>query len=328
MSKASALAAATGGTTPAPTTSTAPNPAGLAVTARQASRIPVTDPSKPPTGAAPTVTPVVLPVVEPPPANLDSDRFAHLAKKEAAIQKEREALKAEREANAAEKARYEEVGAKYRSFEEMRVKDPIAAMKLAGFTDTDIFNFYAKAQEDAKAKDTPEAKAVAAAEAKIKEFEDRQAKAQEAQRAESDAGVIKRYQSHISRVVTGDKDKFEFCNFNGPVAESLIYDTVVAHFEATKDPKTGQGEVLSPQEAAEMVEKYYEDQDKAMSALKKRGGKVETAPPEPPPAIPPASKTLTNKVTPTVASSIPKAETREQKRERLINDIKTNGLRK
>jgi len=321
MSKASALAAATGGQAPTIPAAPANN---LTVSPRQAARVPV-----PKDQATPGVTTPAAPVVPPADPNtppnqvtgVDSDRFAHLAKKEVALQKEREALKAEREQLASEKTKFAEAGKKYQGFEELKAKDPIAAMKLAGFTDTDIFNFYAKAQEEQKLKDTPEAKATAAAQAEIEKFRKEQSDREAQQKAASDARIIQQFKGRISQTITADKDKFELCNFNGPSAESLIYETVETYFRE-------HNEVLSPTEAAEMVEKYYEDQAKAMSGLKKLGAKPAEPAVEPSTPPPPPSKTLTNRVAPTVASSIPVKETREQKRERLIQNIKEHGLRK
>jgi hypothetical protein len=244
-----------------------------------------------------------------------------LAKKEVALQKQRDELKAKEEAVAKRQAELETIASKFKGFEDLRQKDPIAAMKLAGFSDTDIFNFYAKAQEEQKAKDTPEAKAAAAAQAEIDKFRKEQADREAQQKATADAQTIQQFKTRINQTISKDKEKFELCNFNGPSAEALIYETVEAYYKENN-------EVLTPLEAAEMVEQYYEDQAKAMAGLKKLGAK----PTEPPPAQqtppPPPSKTLTNKVAPTVSSSIPVRETREQKRERLINEIKTNGLRK
>jgi hypothetical protein len=325
MSKASALAAATGQPAPVAT----PTTGGLVVSPRQAARVPVTTAATPTPGPVAVVVPTA-PAVETPKDGVDSERFAHLAKKEAAIQKDREALKAEREAIAAAKAKYDEVEKTYRNFEEMKTKDPIQAMKLAGFSDTDIFNFYAKAQEDAKLKDTPEAKAAdsaaKAAKAVVDEFEKKQSDAQAVAKAKTDAAVINRFKGSISQTITSNKDKYEFCNFHGPAAEVLIYETVEACFK--EDRKDNPNALpISAQEAADLVEKYYEDQDKAQAALKKRGGQVAPAPVEEKVANQTTSRTLTNKVGPTVISTIPKKETREEKRERLINNIKEHGLK-
>jgi hypothetical protein len=312
---------------PAPTT---PAPqGGLVVSARQAARIPVPKTNTPDPSPAPVVTPAPAPAAaappvttpEPPKPPTDEERFAHLAKKEADLQKLRDAAKAEKAEVAAERAKLEAIAARYKDFETLKAQDPIQAMKLAGFSETDIFNYYAKAQETAKLKDTPEAKAAAAAKAEIDAFKVEQAKAAEVAKAQNDAAIIKRYQSQINRVVTADKDKYEFCNFNGAVAEAQIYETVEAYFKE-------KGEVLSPTEAADIVEKYYEDQAKAQMSLKKLGVKApEPEPAQTPGTIPPA-RTLTNKVTATVASTAPKKETHQEKKDRLIAQIKEHGLRK
>lgn len=316
MSKESALANATG--QPAPTT-IAPPVNNLAVTPRQAARVLV------PKDVAAPIEPVQpspkQDIVEPNP--LDSDRFAHLAKKEAALQKQREELKAQQASMAAEKAKYEEVGKKYGEFEKLKSTDPIAAMKLAGFSDTDIFNYYVKAQEDAKTKDTPEARAAAAAQVEIKKFEEAQTKKEQMAKEAQDSATIKKFQGKIAQTIAGDKDKYEFCNHNGIMAEQLIFATVEEYLKET-------GEVLTPQQAADMVEEHYEAQAKALDNLKKRqrGEPVQEPPPQPSTSKSQPSKTLTNKVTPTVASTITKKETPTEKRDRLIKQIQEHGLRK
>lgn len=328
MSRESAMAKATGAT--APTTPANPAANQGFVTARQAARIPV--PKEPVQEGAPA--PIVVPAEESKietsepvsevAEGLTSDKFAHLAKKEAKLQKEREALKAEQKATAEAKVRYETVEKQFREFEELKGKDPIAAMKLAGFSDTDIFNYYANAEKEKAAKDTPEARAAAAAQAEIKKFQDEQSKKEVEAKKASDDAVIKRFKDNISKTITSDKDKYEYCNFNGIFAEDLIYLTVENVLQDT-------GEVISAQEAADMVESFYEEQDKAMNSLKKRGikPKEEVLPVQEVAPTPAKSKTLSNKVAPTVASTvITKRETPAEKKARLVEQIKQYGLRK
>lgn len=303
MSKESALAKAQSTTTPSVA---APAP------------VAPTKPTEIPVAAAPT--PAATP--EPVKPSTNDERLAHFAKKEAALQKERETIKAEKASMAAERAKYEDVGKKYKEFETMKEKDPIAAMRHAGFTDTDIFNFYVKAQEDQKLKETPEGKATAAALAEVQKLKDELKTKEDTQKAAQDAATIRRFQGKISNTVTTNKEKYEYCNYYGAEAEQLIFATVE---EVLKDT----GEVLSPQEASDMVEKFYEDRDKSMGSIKKRSGPVSAAPePVAPEPAKPMSKTLTNKVAPTVASSAPKKETQTEKRERLIKQIQEGGLRK
>lgn len=319
MSKASAMTKF--GSSPAAPTTT-PQVTNTVSNNSPTPKVGTTIVSTPKESAAPVE--VVTPIVETPKETVDAERFANLAKKESALQKEREAIKAEKASIAEAKAKYEDVGKKFGEFETLRTKDPIAAMKLAGFSDTDIFNFYAKAQEEARLKETPEGKAIAIAQAEVKKLRDEMTTKEQQQKAIQDAAIIKKFQGKISETVTSNKDKYEFCNHYGAVAEQLIFKTIEQVLEDS-------GEVITPQEAADLVEEYYENLDKSMTTLKKRGYKApetESAPKEETKAPVERSRTLSNKVAPTVASTVSKKETHEQKKERIIQNIRENGLRK
>lgn len=256
---------------------------------------------------------------------MESTRFAHLAKKEAELVKQRAEFKKEQETLTSEREKMKEIHQKLQQFEDMRVKDPVAALKLAGFSETDLFNFIAQAED----KSTPEEKAVRAAQAEIKKFQDEQAKKEKDAEEKRNAEAIDKFRKDISGHVASDKDKYEYCNYNGPLAEELIYETVAAVLEDSK-------ELISVQEAAEMVESFYEEQDKAMATLKKRQPKVEATPApeakEEPlksqvaarPTTP--SKTLSSKTTATVGSTtIPRKETPQEKRDCLIQKLGSLG---
>lgn len=332
MSKASAMAKATGAPAPTPA---APSTAGLTVSPRQASRtlvprsevLPATPGGNTPAAATPAPKdPTAVPPVDPtaPPAvatDPQDEKFQQFAKQQAAIQKDRDALKAERAKMQEDLTRVEAVRKQWQDFETMKAKDPLGAMKLAGFSDTDIFNFYAKAEEAKKFADTPEAKAQALAKAEIDKFKQEQETKAQADQATNDARVISNFKSQISQAVSSDKDKYEFCNHYGAEAEALIYATVE---QVLKDSN----EVLTPAEAADMVESFYETRHKTASSLKKITPQAAAEPtPEPVPE-PTGRKTLSNRVTATVASSAPKKETYAEKRQRLENMIRTQGLRK
>ena len=306
MSKASALAHAQ-------TTITAPAPAATTTAA----------PTQPvvATPAAPAADPAAANTV---PANL--------AKKEADIVRQRNEFKKEQAALAEQKKKYDDVVTKYQEFNELKAKDPIAALRQVGFTETEIFNYLAQAKEPEL---TPEQKAVAAAEAaasaKIKEFQDSQAEKDKTEAAARDQKTLVEFKGQISNVIKTNVDKFEYCAHEGAAAEALIYETVLQSVA-----QSGGKEYLSPEEAAQMVEEYYEERDKAMSGLKKRQPAPAAAAPAPTgptrtrtvdpssPGVAAAkatvqrSRTLSNAATATVASTTAKrAETPSEKRARL-----------
>lgn len=252
------------------------------------------------------------PVAPPEAKPLDSDRFAALAKKEAKFVREQQALKKEKE----EVAKIKDLWTK---FEGTRKDNPIEALKMAGFSETELFNILSGAQPKEQ---TPEEKAQAIAQQEIEKFKKEQSDRAVADQKARDEQTIKSFKGKISQAIKGNPDKFELIAFNGQTAEDLIYETVEQTLKETN-------ELISIDEAAQMVEKYYEDSYKQAMTLKK----LAPPPPEPPKVQPPPptrqrSKTITNDATVTSASAATsKVETRSEKRARLEAMLR-NGLTK
>lgn len=287
-------------------------------------------PSNPNPAAPAAATPAGSPGLQPAPvegaapaapAALESTRFAQLAKKEAELQKQRESFKAEQTQFMSERQKMVEIQKQLTTFNELKVKDPVAALRQIGFSEKDLFNFIA-AQEDTS---TPEQKAAKAANNEIQKFKDEQAKIAADATAKRNEQVLGQFRKDIASTIAADPDKYEYCNYNGVLANDLIEETVSAVLAADN-------ELISVQEAIEMVESYYEEQDKAMSTLKKRQPKAEeivaAAPaPEAPlkpqvsPGRPSAARTLSSKTAATVASTTvaPRNETPDQKKARLVS---------
>lgn len=285
-------------------------------------------------------TPVETPTPEAPKA-LDSEKFAAFAKKEADYVKRQEQLKREREEVAAEREKLRPLHEQYQKYQEMKVKDPIEAMKMMGFTETDIINYLAAQDKPEPTSEEKAAQAASkAADERIQAFEEAQAKKVEQERKVQDTKVIQGFKSQLSKVIEADKEKFEYCSYHGAAAEELAYEFLR---EVVKE--SGGKEAITPQEAIEMVEEYYEEQDKLMSSLKKRQPKeasvikedktiertrtVTPADPTSPQPKPPIqrTRTLTNAATATSNSIRQRGpETREEKRERLMEALRTGKL--
>lgn len=266
-------------------------------------------------------------------AVLASDAMAIQARKEAKFVRERNEWNKKRDQEQAEietlKKQLREPYDKIQAFEAKRKENPIEALKEIGFTETEIFNFMASQE---KKEPTVEELARAATQEEIGKFKEEQAKlTAEAQKAR-DEGVITKFKTSIKASVEAGKDKYEYLAFNGSLAEELIYGYVN---EVLKES----GELIDLKEAMDDVETYYEEQDKAMSGIKKRQPKEASSPgltpaKEPqrtrtitPPLQPnPPSKTLTNKMAPSTASTVRRAETHEQKKQRLIEALKNGKL--
>lgn len=255
---------------------------------------------------------------------LVSTRIAHIAKFEAKKREEQEALKRDREEFNKSKSEFDPFYAKYKEFEAMRAKDPVAAIKMLGFSDTDYVNFVA-AQED---KSTPEEKAAKVADAKIAEFKAEQAKKEKEAEAKRDQEAQDEFRKDIGTTIKADPEQFELCNYYGEAAEALIFKTIQQGYE--EDLKTNpEAKPMSLEDAAKLVEGYYEDFHVEANKLKKFN-KTAEAPKEEPvakkeeplkaevkPGMPP--RTLTNRVAPTAAAASPaaKKESPAEKRARL-----------
>lgn len=304
MSKESAMAALTG--TPVPTPPPAPEAAPVAV-------VPET------------------------PA-LTSTPFNQLAKKEAEFERRRQEFKKEQQLVASEKAKLAEYNTQIQKFVEMRKTDPIAALKEIGFSEADIINYMAEKPEASPEERAAKA-ASEAAELRIKQFEEAQLKRQQDEIVQRDQSLIQGFKSDLSKVVQADPVKYEYCAHYGPVAEDLMYETTLAVIK-----ESGGKDILTPQQAAEMVESYYEEQDKLMSSFKKRQP-VKTDP-TPEKAVPERSRTVTpgdptapapkpvitktrtlhNAATSTIASTrLRLNETHDQKKSRLIEKLRNGG---
>lgn len=283
------------------------------------------------TAIAMAITPTEAPpVVEPVQDELVSSRIAQIAKKEARYQTEQEEYKKRLAEFQKEREEFTPFYKKYKEFEEMKAKDPVAAIRLMGFSDTDYLNFIA-AQED---KSSPEEKAQKIAQAEIAKFKEEQESLSKAETEKRNAEAISQLQKNIGITIKTDAEKFELCNFYGESAEALIYNTIRDAFQ--EDVKENpDAEPMTTAEAAELVEQYYEEQAQKMVALKKLNkpkdgtqlevkkeevaSQPQVQPAAPKPATPPVARTLTNRAAPTVAATVPakKMESREEKRARL-----------
>ena len=286
-----------------------------------------------------TTPPSTTPVDEP--AKLDSDRFAAVARQEARIVKERLELKKQLAEAQELKSKLQDPYDKIQRFEQLRAKDPIAAMKEIGFTETDIFNFMANKEEPKEPSAAEIAAKVATDELNKYKLEQKKL-AEEAQFAQ-DKAAIDRYKKGVAEQIEREKDKYEYTAFYGAEAQDLIFDTIKEL--VTKGVKWDLKSVLDD------VEWYYEEEDKAKNVLKKRQSngqptaqpsgqeplKAEVKPGLNAPVrtrsvtsaqdiVTPAPKTLTNKIAPTATATMAtRNETREQKRARLIEALRTGA---
>lgn len=260
-----------------------------------------------------------------------SDGIAKQAKKDAELYKREKEYKEKVAAHEEKIKKADEILKRIEAFEAKKKENPVAALGDIGFTETDILNWLAATD---KKYPSPEDVARSAANEEIKKFKDEQARLQAETQAGHEKAVLGKYYAQVETTFKSDKDKFEFSNYKLDQAKK---DAAWVATEAVKDG----GEPLDPKDVAEIVEAMYEGEWESMKALKKVKGKTEEAQAsvlpngvkvEPqrtrtvtPPIGAQPSKTLTNKVTATVASQIPRRESSEQKRERMINNFKSGA---
>lgn len=201
--------------------------------------------------------------------DLSTRRFLHLSKKEAALLKKQEDFKKEQETfqkEQSEVAKYRKAWEMVNEIAELQKVDELAAMKKAGFSDTAIMNLMAQMENT----DTTEQKAAKMARAEIDKFRSEQ-DAKEAKAVEQaeiskkaeEAKAVSNFKSDIGKEIKSSLDKYEYLNFYGDSAKDLVYDTI-------NQVRAEEGEMISIAEAAELVEAFYEEQDKSMNSLKKR----------------------------------------------------------
>lgn len=269
------------------------------------------------------------------PQNVDSSRLAIFTKKEAALRKEREEFKKERDAYMQQKQQIEEFIKRVNQFDETAKADKMAALKLIGWSDEDIINLVAQAEDTPK---DPIAEARKIAQEEAQKVRDELAQKEAQAEAHRNQQAITKLKSDIATTIKDQADKFEICSWRGAEAEAQIYEVIAEHLQQ-------EDELLSVEEAAQMVEELYEEEAKQIRQLKKFQEKVAEAAAaqavEPEPAAPaaepkapksnvpqpqPKPKTLTNAATATSAAAIPRRETPAQKKERLIKALMNGGL--
>lgn len=278
------------------------------------------------------------PVAETPPAvetkektdDLTTSRLAIFAKKEAALQKEREDLKRQREEWLKEKEEAQAVRTKAKEFDELRKKDPIAALKAIGIEETEIFNFLSAAE---KKELTPEEAARKVAQEESQKLRTELAAEKAELEKTKNQRLIDNFKTDIRDKIKAEAETYEYCAFEGASAEAQAYEFVVENLKLN-------GDMMPIEEALKMTEELYEARDKAMANLKKRQPKQEDPPPVQTNATP--SRTRTTNTPP--VSNVPQAqapvkpapvavppgtrkETPSQKRERLMEALRNGGMK-
>lgn len=321
--------------TPASATPTAPaapvSPVAAAILASAAK------PASPPTAAAaPVEAPkegaaaeTAAPPVETPPGAVAAEtqppenetpkpseqdatakRFAALSRKEREIVQQQQQLKT-REAELAKQADA------LRAWEQARnvaKSNPLEALKALGITYEDVTAHVLAAEQsgtvDVKALVKEE---LSAFEQKQQEERERAERAAQERAAAEAAQVIESFKAGLGEFIEANAEKYELTAAYGQ--SSLVYEVIETHFQSS-------GKVLSNDEAAELVERYLEEQaEKALQTrkLQTRLAPAPSAPSAPSSVSAPPATTLSNELhatTPAATSAPPL--TREERKARIL----------
>jgi hypothetical protein len=255
-----------------------------------------------------TDQPKVETKTEPPkPIEKESSRFAALARKEKTL------VKRQMEAKQAEEKiaqMYAEVQ-KWESAKKTAKTSPIEALKMLGISYEDVTNYMLNGE-----KPTPEleikseldnikAEILAEKEERRRVIEEQKKEAEEeAQRA------IEEFNEEIKTFLKDNSNVYELIALNE--ASDLVLQVIEQHFAETK-------KILSKQEAADMVEKYLEDQITKSAATNKMKAKLTPAQKEEEKkseSVP--SKTLNNEYTSSSPNLYLSAKTENQRIQRAL----------
>jgi hypothetical protein len=232
-------------------------------------------------------------------------RFSALAKKEAALHRQREQIKAD-------KAAIEDAARRVAEFESVRSTakmNPIKALESLGLTYDQVTEFVMNGNKPTVGSE------VESVRAEIEKLRSEQEEARRAAEERAQAQVEKEYESVIEnfkssaeRHVEENKNRYELTVANN--GSSLVYEVVEQHFNET-------GKLLPLDEAAGLVESYFEGIADRIVASSKIQARIAPKPvvetkPAPTAASTPAPKrtaTISNNMTASSAVSTSKPRT-------------------
>ena len=199
-----------------------------------------------------------------------ANRFAFLAKKEAAIVRQRHELKAQMEAMTSQRSEMEKLRAEIDEVKGRKASyrsNPLAALEDAGLSYKELTDFILNNNTVSTESQ------IKALQDKISEVEnarqrDHQEREENSKRqaAEREVQVIAEFKNEISNFISSKKDDYELTNLYE--SSDLVYDTVEAYFEKTS-------KVLSIPEACQLVETYLEKQVEKSLQTKKLGSRFQ-----------------------------------------------------
>lgn len=286
--------------------------------------------TQPPAGA--TATDVVPAVAVA--ATTEDSRLSIIIKKETELFKEKERIKKEREDMSAKAKEYESVISRIKAFEDTAKTSKVDALKMLGWTDTDIINLMATD----KAAPTAEEIAGRIAEEKVKGLRDELSEKDKASAKARDEQLVNNFRTELGQTLKTDAAKYKFAAHEGKEAELQAWAIINENLKLNN-------ELMTISEALEMTNELYKAKYESGRKLFEDipASAVEPAPQtieqpargansgRPPVSNSPARpRTLTNSLAPTsaAASNSQARETPEQKRQKLADRLRAGGLKR
>lgn len=229
-----------------------------------------TTPSNPqaPVTAVATETPAV---VEAPKAPPKSDAFAALAKREKAIVRRDQEIKAREQALAEKDRQFQEWQKSREEDDRTWQSNPLEALKKRNVSYEQLTNVILNGE-----KPTPEMVAAETARQQIEEFkksqaEERRQAAEAQQKAQEQQynAALDQFRGQIKDFVSTNSDQYELISLYD--ANETVLATIEQHWQKTK-------RVLDVKEAADLVEKYLDEQASKIQQTKKFQAKVQPQP--------------------------------------------------
>ena len=289
--------------------------------------------AQPPAGATTIDTPQAA-------APAHDNRLDIIIKKETQIFKDREQLKKAQAEATESKRQSDEIISRVRAFEDKAKTSKVDALKMLGWTDTDIINLI-----NADKPNAPTAEEIAAkvADEKVKGLDDKWTQKEKKAQEDRDAQEISTFRGEIGSTLKSEASKYKYAASEGREAELQAWAIILQNLKATATPENPSGEVLTIGEALEITDEYYKMKYESKRKLFEEP-KVQIETPEAPakPAggtfagrapvsnTPQPPKTLTNAVAPTsrAAATTTTRETPEAKRARLADMIRGSGFKR
>ncbi len=205
----------------------------------------------------------------PKPLDAAASKFAALSRKEREIRQREQKFKAEA---AAMEQRLKALEQREQEFEAAWKSNPLEAMKKRGIDYKELTEkFVLQEEPTAEQKQMEyiknlEAK-LDALDNRLKEKDELTKKSQEELQVKSAETAKTNYLKHLTEFVNKSPEQYELIARNDAV--NLIYEVMETHYENTKDPETGEGQLLTEEQAATEVENYlFEEAKKLIESSK------------------------------------------------------------